>query len=56
MRSDQKRNRNRNIGATWVHESLLISVINTVKDRPFILTSRHGLKLDITVRKRFGQM
>ena len=26
------------------------------KDRPFILTFRHGLKLDITVRKRFGQM
>ena len=30
--------------------------ITRIKDRPFILTSRHGLRLDITVRKRSGQM
>ena len=28
----------------------------TIKDRPFILTSRHGLRLDPSLRKRFDQI
>ena len=31
-------------------------LFSAFKDRPFMLTSRHGLRLDITVRKRSGQM
>ena len=28
----------------------------TLKDRPVIQAFRHGLKLDIMLRKRFGQL